>query len=453
MRATTGSVLLSSLLITALAVISVPTAGALAAQQTLALAAAQGRSLSVMDETPTFYADVLPILQENCQTCHRDAGANMGGQIAPWPLITYEDARVRAPRMAKAVQEGRMPPWSAADWQRGTFKDERFLEDDEKAILIAWADGGAPAGDPAHAPPVPEFLLAAEAGVLSEWQLGEPDLILEFDEPYCLTDDIRDIYVDIPLNLTQEQLPQDRWIKSIEYRNGPAVHHIVGGVGGLVPGARPRVYEDGYGRLLEAGPRTISFNMHYNKTPGPGTAVCSNIKVGITFKEPGEVIRHVTGGSSLMIRNIMIPAGAESHAESREYVFEEDVELLRFMPHMHLRGKAALYEITYPDGRHETLLHVPNYAFNWQHSYEFKEPLFIPEGSTLRFTLWWDNSENNPANPDPTADVKWGRPTHAEMSQGYMSFRRLEERHIVVGEDIPDDVRIADPADDNSDGN
>ncbi len=245
MRATTGSVLLSSLLITALAVISVPTAGALAAQQTLALAAAQGRSLSVMDETPTFYADVLPILQENCQTCHRDAGANMGGQIAPWPLITYEDARVRAPRMAKAVQEGRMPPWSAADWQRGTFKDERFLEDDEKAILIAWADGGAPAGDPADAPPVSEFLLAAEAGVLSEWQLGEPDLILEFDEPYCLTDDIRDIYVDIPLNLTKEQLPQDRWIKSIEYRNGPAVHHIVGGVGGLVPGARPRVYEDG----------------------------------------------------------------------------------------------------------------------------------------------------------------------------------------------------------------
>jgi mono/diheme cytochrome c family protein len=453
MRATTGSVLLSSLLITALAVISVPTAGALAAQQTLALAAAQGRSLSVIDETPTFYADVLPILQENCQTCHRDAGANMGGQIAPWPLITYEDARVRAPRMAKAVQEGRMPPWSAADWQRGTFKDERFLEDDEKAILIAWADGGAPAGDPAHAPPVPEFLLAAEAGVLSEWQLGEPDLILEFDEPYCLTDDIRDIYVDIPLNLTQEQLPQDRWIKSIEYRNGPAVHHIVGGVGGLVPGARPRVYDDGYGRLLEAGPRTISFNMHYNKTPGPGTAVCSNIKVGITFKEPGEVIRHVTGGSSLMIRNIMIPAGAESHAESREYVFEEDVELLRFMPHMHLRGKAALYEITYPDGRHETLLHVPNYAFNWQHSYEFEEPVFIPEGSTLRFTLWWDNSENNPANPDPSVDVKWGRPTHAEMSQGYMSFRRLEERHIVVGGDIPDDVRIADSADDNSDGN
>ena len=208
----------------------------------------------------------------------------------------------------------------------------------------------------------------------------------------------------------------------MEYRNGPAVHHIVGGVGGLVPGAEPRVYEDGYGRLLRAGPRDINFNMHYNKTPGPGTAVCSNVKVGITFKEPGEVIKYVTGGNGLFIRPIVLPPGAPSYSASREYTFEEDVELLRFMPHMHLRGKAALYEVTYPDGRHETLLHVPNYAFNWQHSYRFADPPFIPAGSVLRFTLWWDNSENNPANPDPSAEVRWGRPTHAEMSQGYMNF-------------------------------
>ncbi len=423
MRATTGSLLLSLLAITALAVVGPATTATLEAQQRGAQLASA--DLGVTLETPTFYADVLPILQQNCQSCHREDGANMGGQIAPWPLITYEDARVRAPRMARAVQEGRMPPWSAADWQRGTFKAERFLEDDEKAIVIAWAEGGAPAGDPADAPDAPELLVAAEAGDLSEWQLGEPDLILEFDESYCLTDDIRDIYVDIPLHLSKEQLPEDRWIQSIEYRNGPAVHHIVGGVGGLVPGARPRVYEDGYGRLLRAGPRDINFNMHYNKVPGPGTAVCSNVKAGIIFKEEGDVIKHITGGSSLIIRNIMIPAGNASYSASREYVFEEDVELLRFMPHMHLRGKAALYEVTYPEGRHETLLHVPNYAFNWQHSYEFKEPVFIPEGSTLRFTLWWDNSENNPANPDPTVDVRWGRPTHAEMSQGYMSFRTM----------------------------
>ena len=448
MRATTGPLLLSSLAITALAVIGPPTADALAAQQTLAVTAAD-RSPSRTHETPTFYADVLPVLQENCQTCHRDAGANMGGQIAPWPLVTYEDARRRAPRMATAVREGRMPPWSAADWHKGTFKNERVLEDEEKATIVAWAEGGTPAGDPADAPPMPEFLKAALANA-SEWTLGEPDLIMRFDEPYCVDDDLRDIYVDIPVQITEDMLPEDRWIKSIEYRNGPAVHHIISAVGGLVPGAAPRVYEDGYSRLMRAGPREVMFNMHFNKEPGPGTALCTNIQAGITFKEPGEVIRFITGGNGLFIRPILIPAGAESYSASREYVFEEDVEILSFMPHMHLRGKAAQYEITYPDGRHETLLHVPKYIFNWQHTYKFKEPVSAPAGSTLRFTLWWDNSENNPHNPDPTVYVEWGRPTHAEMSQGYMSFQTMEERHIVVGDEIPDDVRIAESGDDSN---
>ncbi|HIF05790.1 MAG TPA: hypothetical protein EYQ64_02235 [Gemmatimonadetes bacterium] len=443
MRATARSFFLSLLAITALVVAgpAVADASALQQPQDTRLAVAN-QPAAATDAAPTFYADVLPILQQNCQTCHREAGTNMGGMIAPWPLVTYEDAAPRARRMASAVQVGRMPPWSAAAWHKGTFENERVLEEEEKATLLAWAEEGAPAGNHDDAPPTPAFLMAEMNSDL-EWTLGEPDLILSFDQEYCLDDDLRDIYVDIPLHLSAEQLPQDRWIKSVEYRNGPAVHHIVGGVGGLVPGAAPRVYEDGYGRLLRAGPRDINFNMHYNKTPGPGTAVCSNVKVGITFKEPGDVIRHVTGGNGLFIRPIAIPAGASSYSASREYVFEEDVEILSFMPHMHLRGKAAQYEITYPDGRHETLLHVPNYAFNWQHTYRFAEPPFVPEGSTLRFTLWWDNSENNPNNPDPTADVRWGRPTHAEMSQGYMNFRTMNERHIVVGENPP----IADAGD------
>ncbi len=183
--------------------------------------------------------------------------------------------------------------------------------------------------------------------------------------------------------------------------------------------------------------------MHFNKVPGPGTGVCTNIQAGITFKEPGEVIRHVTGGTALQIDMGTIPAGNGAYSASMEYVFEEDVEILSFLPHMHLRGKAALYEIAYPDGRHETLLHVPNYAFNWQHTYQFAEPPRAPAGSTLRFTLWWDNSEDNPNNPDPTVDVVWGEPTDAEMSQGYMGFRRLQERHDVVGEPIPADIAPA----------
>ena len=391
--------------------------------------------------TPTFYEDVLPILQQNCQACHQPEGKNMGGMVAPFALLTYDDARRYAGSMARAVSGGRMPPWSAAAMHKGTFENERILEDREKETIVAWAAGGAPAGDPRAAPPTPEFVLATAAS--NGWTLGEPDLILSFAEPYCMTDDERDTYINLPVEITAEMLPEDRWISSVEYRNGPAVHHILGGVGGLVPGAEPRAYDEGYGRVFRAGPRSLQFNMHFNKEPGPGTAVCTNIQAGIRFKPEGEVITHVTDGEDLYIRPIHIPAGAPSYSASREYTFEEDVEILSFLPHMHLRGKAAQYEITYPDGRHETLLHVPNYDFNWQHTYRFAKPVLAPAGSVLRFTLWWDNSANNPNNPDPTVDVEWGLPTHAEMSQGYMSFQYLDEVRHVVGEPIPAELRPA----------
>jgi hypothetical protein len=391
------------------------------------------------DGTPTFYADVLPILQHNCQACHQPEGKNMGGMVAPFSLLTYEEARRYARRMADAVRTGYMPPWSAAAMHKGTFENERILEEEEKQTIIAWAAGGAPAGDPSLAPPTPDFVLATAAS--DGWTLGPPDLILSFAEPYCMSDDDRDIYVNLPVQITADMLPQDRWLSSVEYRNGPAVHHILGGVGGLVPGAEPRAYREGYGRVLRAGPRALTFNMHFNKQPGPGTALCTNIQAGIRFKPEGEVITHVTDSEDLYIRPIHIPAGASSHSASREYTFEDDVEILSFLPHMHLRGKAAQYEITYPDGRHETLLHVPDYDFNWQHTYRFARPVFAPKGSVLRFTLWWDNSANNPDNPDPTVDVEWGLPTHAEMSQGYMSFQYLEPVRYVVGEPIPENLR------------
>ncbi|HUF75481.1 MAG TPA: hypothetical protein VMM35_04350, partial [Longimicrobiales bacterium] len=321
---------------------------------TAVAAAAELRAATATNGAPTFYADVLPVLQQNCQICHQDEGRNMGGMVAPFPLVSYDEARRYAGRIANAVRTGSMPPWSAAEMHEGTFKGERILDEKEKATIIAWAENGAPAGDPSLAPPAPEFLTAAvETG---GWSMGEPDLILSFAEPYCLDDDLRDIYVNIPVEITEEMMPEDRWIESVEYRNGPAVHHIISGVGGLVPGAEPHYYPEGYGRVFRQGPRQVMFNMHFNKEPGPGTALCTNIRAGIRFKKQGDVIRHVTSGDNLRIRGWSIPPGEPSYSASMEYTFEEDVELLGFMPHMHLRGKAALYEATYPDGRHETLL-------------------------------------------------------------------------------------------------
>jgi mono/diheme cytochrome c family protein len=387
-------------------------------------------------EAPNFYTEVLPILQENCQACHQPAGLNMGGMVAPMSFVSYEETRPWAVAISKAVEERRMPPWHAARQHEGTFVGERYLEESEIAALVAWAEAGAPEGSPPSGWTPPPA-----AGEAKAWALGEPDLILRPDQPFCLEDGVEDVYINLPLTITREMLPEDRWIKSVEYRPGPHVHHVIqGDWGGLVPGAKPRVFENGYGRLLRAGPRDVTFNMHYNKPVGAGTAACDHTEVGIRFMEEGEVIKYVTGGDNLRIRDFEIPAGNSSYSASMEYTFERDVYLRSFMPHMHLRGKAALYEITYPNGQHEVLLHVPNYDFNWQHTYEFTEPRLVPQGSTLRLTMWWDNSEANLANPDPTVSVVWGLPTHAEMAQGYMNWREIEERQIVVGEPIPKDL-------------
>jgi mono/diheme cytochrome c family protein len=408
------------------------------AAQSAATFAATSGATSAPPGAPTFYADVLPILQQNCQSCHQEEGLNLGGMVAPFPLVAYEDVRRYSRRIASAVRTGYMPPWSAADTHKGTFRNERILEDEEKATILGWVENGTPAGDPADAPPAPAFLSTPAA--TGGWSMGEPDMILSFAEPYCMDDDANDIYINLPVEITADMLPEDRWLESVEYRNGPAVHHIISSIGGLVPGAEPHNWAEGYGRVMRAGPQQVMFNMHFNKQPGPGTALCTNIQAGIRFKKAGEVIRYVTSGDQLRIRGFEIPAGESSYSASMEYTFEEEVQLNSFMPHMHLRGKAALYEVTYPDGRHETLLHVPKYDFNWQHTYEFAEPPIIPAGSVLRFTLWWDNSPENPANPDPSKDVRWGLPTSAEMSQGYMNFQRLREVHYVVGDPIPAEI-------------
>jgi hypothetical protein len=150
--------------------------------------------------------------------------------------------------------------------------------------------------------------------------------------------------------------------------------------------------------------------MHFNKEPGPGTALCTNIQAGIRFKKDGDVIRHVTRGEDLRIRGFSIPPGESSYSASTEYTFEEDVELLGFMPHMHLRGKAALYEVTYPDGKHETLLHVPKYDFNWQHSYDFIEPKLDSGGLGAPLHALVGQLRGQPGQPGSDGDRHLGAP-------------------------------------------
>ena len=387
-------------------------------------------------DRPTFYKDVLPIFQENCQVCHRPQGLNMGGMIAPMALRTYEEVRPHARTIATYVEERTMPPWHAAPEHHGVFANERSLTQDEIDTIVRWVRSGAPRGNPEDAPPPATF-----PSDTSGWVIGEPDLIVRFTEPYLVKDEVEDEYVDIRVPITEEMMPEDRWIKAVEFRPGsPVVHHIIANpLGGIAPGYAPRIYADGYSRVLRKR-STVNFQMHYHKKAGPGTAVWDQTEVAIKFYEPGEVIEHIVETEPLGMFRFVIPAGDPDYSFHTDYTLEKDVNLLWMNPHMHLRGKAAKYVVTFPDGRQEVLLHVPQYDFNWQHTYLYKEPVFLPRGTKIDFTLWWNNSADNPANPDPNRQVRWGRPTTDEMGFGWMSFVEVEPRHIIVGDPIPDDL-------------
>jgi hypothetical protein len=385
---------------------------------------------------PTFYGEVLPVLQENCQVCHIAQGQNLGGMIAPMALVTYDETRRYASRMAEAVESGRMPPWHAAEEHRGVFSNERVLAPEDARTIIAWARGGAPAGDPNDAPPARDFA-TSETG----WSIGEPDLVIQFAEPYLVEDSVEDQYINFDVEITRDQLPEDRWVKAVEFRAGSsAVHHIIGDpLGGIAPGTPPTINPEGQATVLRTG-TTVTFQMHYHKEPGEGTAVWDQSSAAIVFYEPGEVIEHVIDGNPLAMFQFRIPPNDPNFSDRTDFTFEKDSKIVSLLPHMHLRGKAALYEITRPGEATETLLHVPQYDFSWQHIYNFAEPVLAPAGTRIDLTIWWDNSAGNPHNPNPNREVPFGQPTTDEMGFGFISFIEVEPRHFVVGEPIPKDL-------------
>jgi mono/diheme cytochrome c family protein len=421
--------------VAALAGVALPAA---AQSSALARIAAVGTHGAGVDRAPTFYSDVLPILQQNCQVCHQGEGRGTGGMIAPMALESYDQVRPWAPVIAAVVREGRMPPWGAHEQHQGTFLDERYLTPEEKATLIGWAESGAPPGDPSAASPPPSREVLSES---AGWWLGEPDLVVAFAEPVHVADDVDDWQPTIHVPVSQEQHPEARWVQASELRaGGPYVHHIVSshlGVG--TPGRGAFTYPDGWGVLLPTDP-FVTFNMHYYKTPGPGTAIDDLTEGAFKFYEKGAVIDFVVETDLNMTQDFLIPAGDPNYSVSKARPFEEDTYLLSMGPHMHYRGKAVRVELELPDGEREVLLWVPKYDFNWQFLYQYREPRFIPAGSVLHTTWWFDNSVDNPYNPDPTVDVGYGIETYHEMANSRIYFAPAKPRGIVVGEEIPEDV-------------
>jgi hypothetical protein len=395
----------------------------------------------------TFTKDVLPILQESCQVCHRPAGANLSGMVAPMSFMSYQETRPWAKAIAKVVETREMPPWKATPATHGVFKNERVLTEDQIAIIEKWAKTGAQRGNPEDAPAPVEW--EDNAG----WTIGEPDLILEFPEPFWVEDDVRDLYEDIEIQLTKEMLPEDVYVKAVQYKPGSeVVHHIIGyataersrdgdredgerrggdrlgrtQLGGMAPGTDPNMLPSGFGIPLKAG-SVVTLQMHYHKEAGPGTGAWDSSQMAIVFQE-GEVTNPVNI-EPIAYGNFEIPPFQKSWRVGAREHFDKPIVITSLMPHMHLRGAAAKYVAHYPDGTEELLLEVPQYDFNWQIDYFYKEPKKLPAGSAIEVEMRFDNSEDRASYTyiDPSRAVRFGGPTTDEMDLMWMTYSEIDD--------------------------
>jgi peroxiredoxin len=380
--------------------------------------------------TATYHNRISRIIQSRCLSCHRDGG------VAPFPLSSYEEVAGQSGAIRRVIEEEIMPPWFAAPAAEGTvsaFANDCSLAKSEKVALLDWLIHGKPEGDPEDAPLPRTF----HGG----WQIGEPDLIVQIPEPIAVKASGTMPYQNV---IVETGLTETRYLKALEIlpTARQVVHHVLvhvlppakgssdagdkaeldrdegasGFFAAYAPGYDALVFNDGYGKVLPAGSR-LKFQIHY--TPN-GTPTEDQSMLGMIFLN--EAPDHLVDVVGIAQPRLAIPPGAANHEVVATQAVPKDATIIAFFPHMHLRGKAFRYEAILPDGEKQLLLDVPRYDFNWQLSYRLAEPLNLPAGSTLRATAVFDNSSENPANPDPTRTVRWGPQTYDEMMIGYVEY-------------------------------
>ncbi len=377
-----------------------------------------GRSPSPAATGPVTYAkEVSRILQRRCVECHR------AGEAAPFPLTEYRDAVGWAATIREVVESGRMPPWSASP-EHGRFRNDPRLTAEEKDLLRRWIDYGCPEGDPADLPPPPAFA--------DGWRIPQPDRVVFIaDEPFAVParGDVAYQYF-----LVDPGFREDVFVRAAEVRpdKRSVVHHALvllvppgasrsaadslGAMLNYAPGMPPLTLPEGVALRIPAGSKFL-FQMHY--TPD-GAERIDRSSLGLVFADPKTVKQCVRGGA-VVNTAIEIPPGARDYRLTAEWRADEDLLLLSLSPHLHLRGKSFRFEAVFPDGRREVLLDVPRYDFHWQLRYELAEPRLLPRGGKLVCTATWDNSADNPNNPDPTRTVVWGDQTSDEMLIGFFT--------------------------------
>ena len=408
----------------------------------------------------TFNKDVLPIMQKRCQNCHRP------GEVAPMSFLTYQDVRPWAKAIREAVLTRKMPPWFA-DPHYGKFANDRSLNKDEIDTLVSWVDAGVREGDAKDAPAPVEWV--------DGWSIGKPDAVFEmphdFEVPTAGTIEYQ--YIVIPSGFTQ-----DTWVQAAEARPGnrKLVHHIIAFVRppgskwlseakpgepfvpaakkddekkkkkndeeekddgaaspelliGFAPGLVPMTLPTGQAKLVKAGSDFI-FQMHYTAN---GKAGADRSRIGVIFAKQPPKERVFTANATNS--KFVIPPGDPAYRADASITIQAPARLVDLMPHMHFRGKDFEYRLIYPTGETETVLSVPKYDFNWQLFYYFAKPVVLPKGTKIECTAHFDNSPNNPYNPDPKAEVRWGDQTWEEMMIGWFDVA------VDAGKDPVDVIR------------
>jgi len=380
----------------------------------------------------TFNKDVLPVLQKNCQSCHRP------GEAAPMSFISYKETRPYAKAIKAAVVSRKMPPWFA-DPAHGKWHNDRTLTKAEINILFEWADSGAAEGNPKDAP--------APLAFVQGWNIGTPDAVFEMPADFRVpaSGTIAYTYFVVPTKFTE-----DRWIQMAEVRPGnrSLVHHVIAYVRepgskwlqdakpgtafvpgrgdrrsegngewltAFAPGAVPEKLEPGQARLVKAG-SDIVFQMHYTANGKEGL---DRSRVGVVFAKEKPKMRVLTVASQN--NKFQIPAGDANYKVESTMTLQADATLVALLPHMHLRGKDFEYRAVYPTGETQILLSVPRYSFSWQLGYEPQKAIVLPKGTKIECTAHFDNSANNPNNPDPGKVVRWGDQSWDEMMIGFFN--------------------------------
>lgn len=371
----------------------------------------------------TYYEHIQPLIQQHCVDCHRP------GTEAPFALTSLKEVRNNGAMIAEVVSDQRMPPWYGGT-SHAEFANHRSMSRKERLLVADWFQSGMPAGETSV-----QTTPANSSLDQNDWIIGKPDLKISMLETHSLP---ADGYIPYRYTVLPYVFPEDTWVSSIEIKpdNPSVVHHCnmaavsltkkwdeSNFITGKVPGSGPTMLPEGLGILIPKG-SALALQIHYTSTGKPETC---KISVGFKYVQ-GKLQKRYR---FLILKNtkFKIPPGAPHHEVSNAKTLDRDAHGIGLFAHMHLRGKDLSFQAHYPEGKDETLLVIPNYSFDWQIGYLWKDQRhFFPKGTRIEAIAHYDNSAFNPYNPDPKARVRNGPQTYHEMMYAFFFYTYADEQ-------------------------